>query len=666
MFNPRKLPFWDKFLHRRPSLKALFNPTTSGDDTDSDFNVVITPAPDYDERSLKSGKDYWPMRRKSKKSRKNRKYQYDSDVEILCEQSDDRRHKRHNHNDRKYSSDSDSSFSTLSVNTEEAYRHRAGHKQYKIPRTDHRYCSPGPRRRDDQMGSERTRHHDHCSSSERKRKRGHDSSLEWRRERGHGYESSERRRERDHELPVMWRQDRATIPMRKHESTSARKKENVNVRCNSDKDKYRERRERGWDPSASDSSPETSLAHTPTLRKHAKCKKDRKRSASETDADGNWTLREKSGKTSDGLLLKITMNDLKSVITENMLSAVIRKGRDDDRGRQHVRCATPEMLSTDTETHNSGFSAGSNNSGDALLPMPTSRRMSSAFQPVPQRHSGLLKRFIPYSSPASSDSTGQSSVSTVQSFLSGTSGATDPGTVTRSTGHGCRPEDQLVTQTNSLKGFGVQFRDPRDVVYEENFPHEVTYINQSGGINRSNRFQDGQPSTEFAPRIARDRSNNVPEGPCILQDSSGRRLSVTVNGSFSDETDIPPIAPTCASLHHTVNQCSGNHMSDSFEHLASRRPSRCMDANALHIHDNFIPNPTYLARRRQSLPVTLSEYPHSTDLAAIGIETLLASRDAKVAPKEKMKEKCLSTVPEESVDSTDDKQSQSAGMYALL
>ncbi|XP_033751696.1 uncharacterized protein LOC117335659 [Pecten maximus] len=643
MISLRKLPFWEKFSFGRPGLNALFQPNSSTHnpsydyESDKDFNVVITPAPDYDDTSSKISKrfkQFWTMKGRSKNANKRTSYSYECDDNEKSQtrrrdhQRTPKRHHRHSQQqDEDQSDDSDWSLSSTSTHNTMDYR-----------------------------------------KVEKRHRRRHKSSSGEKQERKSGSRSS-RKHERDFESPSCDRRHRRDIPLpRKQEKTSNRRKRKV--KCSSDMDYKRGRHSTDWDSCASDSSHERMQAKLTRNRKQVKPKKGKKMAVSDTD--DNWTIRQKRGNQSDGVMLKISMNDLRNVITENVLSAV-KQGMDDDRTNQTVRHVSPEVLTTDTETLHSGFSAGSCNSTEALLPIISGRRMSSAFHPVPQRQSGMLKRFIPVQSPATSDNTGQSrnsSVTTIKSYLS--SSTTDPvdmavgskttahgGAFGTATAHYDRLEDKLMMQTNALRGRHV--REPTVMMYDDDVTQETIPHNPIPTQSKHSYFQDGQPYEDsLSPRLSVDLPCEPVKGSCLLQDSNGRRMSgVTLNtsqrGSFSSsESDI---RQRRGSLHPDFDSALPTNCND---HRNSRRQSLCGDIGPLHITDNAVPNPAYLSRRRQSLPVNLTSYPY-TDLASIGMNALIAATDSKVqaALKEKPQtEKCLSTVQEESTDSIEERPSK--------
>ncbi|XP_060080360.1 uncharacterized protein LOC132559754 [Ylistrum balloti] len=640
MINFRKLPFWEKFSFGRSDLNAHFLPNHSTHvqsynyDNDPDYNVVITPAPDYDEspKHSRSFKSFWTMKGRSKNAPKRIHYFYDSgDNENSQKRKKDhhcshKQHRKHSpEREESPSDDSDSSFSSTSTHSTMHYRKVSKDKRH---RRRNRSSSEEKQERKSRARSSKNHEHDFESSPYFKRKHRRGSPLQ-----------------------------------RNQDGISCRRKEKD--KRTSDSDHKRGIRENGRDSYASDSSSDRIQAKTMRQRKQTKSKKSRKIIVSDTDE--NWTIREKTKKRSDGVMLKITMNDLRNVITENVLSAV-KQGIDDDMTKQPMKCVSPEILTTDTETLNSGFSAGSCNSTDALLPVISGRRMSSAFQPVPQRQSGMLKRFIPVPSSASSDNTGSrnSSVATVKSFLSGsTTDAVDMAVGTAGNGGGFgasmahydRLEDKLMIQTNSLRGRHI--RESEGLIYEENIPQATIHQNLSATQGNQSYFQDGNSSGGMlSPRNSMDFHSEPVMGPFVLPDSNGRRMSTTYNNSqmssMTSDSDVQNTRQRRGSMNPNFGSTLPNTCTD---HTHLRRQSMCLNMPSLHTNDTVVPNQAYLSRRRQSLPVNLTTYPY-TDLASIGMEAILAASEAKKhsSTKEKLPaEKCLSTVLEESADSVDDK-----------
>ncbi|XP_069131646.1 uncharacterized protein [Argopecten irradians] len=644
MLSFRKLPFWEKFSFGRQDVNALYQPNHSTNthsynyDSDRDCSVVITPAPDYDDRDNKKSKGYkqfWTMKGRSKNTKKRTGYSYESDNEKSqrrrrnhqCSPNTPKRHPRLSREQREeLSDDSDWSFSSASTHNTIEYRkvekrHRRRHRSSSDERWDSKSASWSGKKREREFESFSTnkREHDQGKHSQRKQ-------VKYPRGRkGKG-------------------------------------------KCGSGKEHTRERKQdTGWDSNSSDSSvPEKMPDQSTRSRKQNKPKKGKKSLLSEVD--DNWTIRQNAGNKSDGLLLKISMNDLKSVITENVLSAV-KQGMDDDPTKYPLRHASPEILTTDTETLNSGYSAGSCNSTDALLPIISGRRMSSAFQPVPQRHSGIMKRFLPVQSSACSDTTGvqsrNSSVATIKSYISNST--TDPadialaartvgpmGSIGAASAHYDRVEDKLMVQTNALRGRHVQ--EPTGMMFDDDLPKQTIHHNLNTTFqNNQGYFQENRDN--LSPRLSVDLPKEPVPGPCILQDANGRRMSVTINasqrGSLSGESDIQSNRHRRGSLHPDFDSHP-----NCYNSVNARRQSLCVDAGPLNVAENILPDQSYLARRRQSLPVNLTSYPY-TDLASIGMDALMAATEAKVqsALKEKSgNEKCLSTVPEESVaDSVEDK-----------
>lgn len=91
--------------------------------------------------------------------------------------------------------------------------------------------------------------------------------------------------------------------------------------------------------------------------------KQDKRQNDSTENNDNWKLKKKADKS---VVLQLTFDDLKTLVQEQISSAIKTemKSNQDLRLNEVVRSASPETLTTDTETCISG---SSNNSADALL-----------------------------------------------------------------------------------------------------------------------------------------------------------------------------------------------------------------------------------------------------------------------------------------------------------
>lgn len=589
MNDKRKGHFWDKFIlnQRNPSAYFRRNSGTSNflafddnGDSDSEYDVVVTPAADYHRTSS----DPEPIR-----SRSTTRHSHGSDHSHVSTSSRNKEQKKTVKRGRSRKESESSSSSSRDRDTkQDKHKHRSKSKKYR-----------------NKVESDDSESDDSDSADSFE----HIRDLHKNRTKERGKKDVHKRRNRHDET-------RSPVNRRKHN----RRRSSSSI----EDDVLR--------------MDKRSKSRMNAMKKQTTESQRKSKGSREEDSD-NWSLHRREV-TDDGLTLKITMEDLQKVIQANVQNAVKNSIPADIR--HHNGRTSPDILTTDTETFNSGLSFSSYSSNEALLHdrrLLKDRRKSGSFpnRNIPQKHGsgGYLRRCIPFTIPP--DNAGH-----IQSV----SGSI-PSQHTDDRRKSIRTADQgLLTEIGTLRGSLADQKQLNKEIEEELFYRKL-----------DERISQKVEAAKLSEATNSDKkvSQGVVDGLYQKPDSH-KNSSVSFNMDRVASIDDP-----YHSYPEDIKQILNQPQFRPYDYLTNRRATIAVDGNDPLIPDMFnrtpsVPQNLFLSN---SFP-NQHHSPHVFNLASSGLDNQLGSKPpvSKNSPE-------LPAVMEESSDSIDEPLRKADGKFTL-